>query len=368
MTLPVLHVAGSAYNQGQIHGRELKPQIHHNLAVYFDRFAKEVGLTRDEVLNHAKPFLNFIQKHHVDYYEGMRGIAQGAEVDLLALTALNVRYEILYYQFGVQAMADGCTAFALTPEASANGHLLLGQNWDWIPEVKGAVIHSTEPSGLQVLGFTEAGIFGRKIGLNNSGLGLAINGMTSGDDNWDRMQTPLHVRCFHILNSSRFDAAVEVVTGEDRVCAANFMIAQTPDRVVDIEAAPISFRRLECDRGRMAHTNHFLNPNALGVFEPPLENRPHSKQRQARMSELLHEKNRVSEDEVKSFLADKADFPYSINRHADPEQPPEERYITVTSVVMDLHTGEMQLTDGPPDTSGYQRVSCTQQNLAATDF
>ena len=34
------------------------------------------------------------------------------------------------------------------------------------------------------LAFTEAGIFGGKIGLNSAGLGLAINGITTVDDDW----------------------------------------------------------------------------------------------------------------------------------------------------------------------------------------
>jgi isopenicillin-N N-acyltransferase-like protein len=365
MTLPVLHVEGGPHEQGLIHGRELKDRIEHNLDVYFNRFAKEVGLSRDEVLDHAAPFATFIEQKHSDYHEGVKGIAEGAGVDLMALTAMNVRYEILYYQFGVQAMADGCTAFAVKPEASANGHLLIGQNWDWIPEVKGAVIHSTEASGLQVLGFTEAGIFGRKIGLNNAGMGLAINGMTSTDDDWDDIKTPFHVRCYHILNSSKFDDAVKVVTDEDRVCAANFMIAQTPDHVVDIEAAPKTVRLLECDRGRLAHTNHFFDPDVLGIVEPPMENRPHSHERQRRMTELLQSKDKVSANDVKQFLEDKQGFPYSINRHGDPEQPPEERYITVTGVVMDLHTGEIQLTDGPPDLSEYQSVTLMSEDSKA---
>ena len=69
-------------------------------------------------------------------------MAAGSGHDLLDLLVLNLRYELLYYQYGVCAIggADGCTAFAVLPAASANGHLLLGQNWDWIPEVKGAVL------------------------------------------------------------------------------------------------------------------------------------------------------------------------------------------------------------------------------------
>lgn len=357
MALPILHLQGTPYEQGIAHGQQLKDRILNNLDVYFERFAKEVGLSRGQVLDCAAQFLAALPRQNAEYYEGVKGIAQGAGVELAALAALNVRYEILYYQFGVQAMADGCTAFVVLPEASADGHLRLGQNWDWIPQVQGAVIHSTEPDGFKVAGFTEAGIFGRKIGLNSAGLGLVINGMTSTDDNWHRVQKPFHVRCHEILKSKSMDEATHVVTGQQRTCAANFMIAQAPDQAVDLEAAPAEVGRLYCTQGRMAHTNHFLEPKPLGIKEPPMDNRPHSKERQARMTWLLHAKKQLACKDLKGFLADRQGFPYSINRHEDPNLPAQERYTTVTSVIMDLHAGEIQLTDGPPDLSAYQKVT-----------
>ena len=34
---------------------------------------------------------------------------------------------------------DGCTSFGIGPEASADGHTYVGQNWDWIPAVEAFV-------------------------------------------------------------------------------------------------------------------------------------------------------------------------------------------------------------------------------------
>ena len=160
-----------------------------------------------------------------------------ASLDLLVL---NLRYELLYYQYGVCAVggADGCTSFALLPDASANGHLLLGQNWDWIPGVKGAFLHTREADGLETLGFTEAGIVGAKIGLNSAGLGLVINGMMSTVDDWSRAVMPFHVRCYEILRRRTLAEAASVITDTPRSCSANFLIAQTPDHALNIEASP----------------------------------------------------------------------------------------------------------------------------------
>src|SRR5207248_6340613 len=163
---------------------------------------------------------------------------------------------------------DGCTSFGVLPEAAANGHLLLGENWDWIPEVLGAVLHTREPDGLETLSFTEAGIVGGKIGLNSSGLGLAINGLLSTADDWSRLQSPFHLRCFDILRQRSFEAAKAIVTSTPRACSTNFLIAQTPDHVVDVEAAPESVRELGAIGGCAVHANHFLDPEQLEVVEP----------------------------------------------------------------------------------------------------
>jgi len=362
MALPTLYLSGTPYAQGVAHGKALKEAVKHNLEVYFERFEREVGLSLTEVLQRGRRYLEAVGRQNPDYYEGVRGIADGSGSDLDALAALNVRYEILYYQFGVNAMADGCTAFAVLPEASANGHLLLGQNWDWIPEVKGAVLHTQGTDGLEVLSFTEAGIFGGKIGLNSAGIGLSINGMTSTEDDWARLHRPFHVRCYEILQQRSFEAALDVVRGEERACSTNFMIAQEPDRVLDLEAAPRHLRALESENGCLVHTNHFLDPDALGISEPPSEKRPHSVQRRQRMTALLHETSPTSLEDLRRLLSDHEGFPQaSICRHEDESVAPEERYITVTSALMDLDALELFLSDGPPCQGDYQKFSFTEE-------
>lgn len=386
MTLPVLHLSGPPYEQGLRHGRELGDRIAHNLDVYFERFAREAKLPRAEALARAARYREALAAGHPAYFAALRGVADGAGRDLDELVALNVRYELMYYQFGVNALRgaglaggapphpDGCTSFAVLPEASADGHLLLGENWDWIPQVRGAVLHTVEPDGLATLAFTEAGIVGGKIGLNSAGLGLAINGLTATGDDWARPSAPFHVRCYDILRARDFEVAVRVVTGTARACSANFVIAAAAsrfaagDRAVDIEAAPDETRLLGPEGGCLAHTNHFLDPAALGVVEPPNEKYPHSYHRLTRMRALLGEGEdrdvggRLSVADLQAALRDHDGHPYSICRHIDPGEPPEEHYTTVTSAVMDLHARTLWLSDGPPCENAYRRYSLEEED------
>ena len=358
MGLPYLCLSGTPYEQGHEHGRALRAAIARNLAIYVDRFEREAKLPRAEAFARAASYAEAIGDLDPEYHAGMRGIADGAGLALDQIAALNVRYELLYYQFGQNATTvrrpDGCTAFAIAPSASAEGHLLIGENWDWIPEVRGALVRTTEADGLTTLGFTEAGIFGAKIGLNSAGLGLLINGMVATSDDWARQTLPFHARCRAILRSHCLDDAVAVVTGTDRPCAANYLIAQVPDRIVDIEAAPDRVRCWSDEAGCLCHTNHFLDPRALGVVEPEIERGPDSQLRLARMRYLLGTRRPLSRADLEAALRDREGEPDGICRYPDLTQPPEERYATVVSVIMDLHARTLWASDGPPDGNPYE--------------
>jgi isopenicillin-N N-acyltransferase-like protein len=354
MTLPLIHLDGEPYDQGHQHGTALRDQIGHNLDVYYDRFQREGQLAPDEARARAARYQPLLDGS--PYFDTLTGMAAGSGQALLDLLVLNVRYELLYYQYGVCGVGgpDGCTSFAVLPPASANGHLLLGQNWDWIPQVRGAVLHTHEPDGLETLSFTEAGIVGGKIGLNSAGLGLAINGLISTTDDWSRLEMPFHVRCYEILRRRTFHEALRLVVPGKRACSANFLIAQTPDQAVDIESAPDSVRELYAASHSLVHTNHFLDPGQLGVEEPVTERRPHSYWRQTRMEALLDARPTIAVDDLEAALRDHDHYPDSICRHENLDDPPEERCLTVTSAIMDLEERSLRLTDGPPCEHAYQ--------------
>jgi isopenicillin-N N-acyltransferase-like protein len=349
VTLPVVELDGEPFDQGRQHGLALRDQIRNNLAVYYDRFLSEGHLDADEVRSRAQRYMPVLERDPA-YFQAIRGVAEASGEDLLDLVMLNVRYELLYYQYSIIPVGgpDGCTSFGVLGPASANGHLLIGENWDWIPEVQGAVLHA-RCEGLETLAFTEAGIVGGKIGLNSAGLGLAINGLLSTDDDWSTLEKPFHVRCYEILRSSSLDAAAAIVSSTRRACSANFVLAQAPDRLVNIEAAPGTTCAFGAGGGRLVHTNHFLDPTHLGVSEPPnSERRPQSHTRLARMREMMDALSPLAIADVQACLRDHDNYPDSICRHEHPDDPPEEACPTVVSAVMDLQDRRLWLTDGPP--------------------
>src|SRR5881628_1539106 len=272
--LPVLTLKGSPHQIGYKHGKKARPEIQHNLEIYFRRFQSETELSHDVALSRAAKFLKVITKASPEYAETMKGVAAGSSQEILDITALNVRYELMYSQFskiGLKPIPKtfGCTAFAALPTAVENGHLIMAQNWDWIPEVKGLFLKVRNENGPDVLSFTEAGVVGGKIGLNSEGVGLLINGIVSSKDDWARLKKPFHVRCWEILRSKTLARARAVISDGERSCSANFVLGQQRSeekgKVLDIESAPGATCQLEPSGGAIAHTNHFSNPSLLGV-------------------------------------------------------------------------------------------------------
>src|SRR5881296_3101382 len=367
--LPILSLRGSTYQKGRKHGKRARPEIENNLEVYFRRFKSETELSHDLAISRAAKFLEVINRVSPEYAETMKGVADGSAQDILDITALNVRYELMYSQFskiGLKPLPKTfcCTAFATLPTTVENGHLIMAQNWDWIPQVKGLFLKERNENGPDVLSFTEAGVVGGKIGLNSDGLGLLINGIVSSKDDWARLKKPFHVRCWEILRSKTLGKAARIVSRGDRNCSANFILGQQKTirsgKVVDIETAPEAVCELGPDHGAIAHTNHFSNPSLLGVDQVLDDERISTLHRYERIQRLLDKKVRGSQNLdtrlAQSMLRDHDGNPESICRHANPRFPEDERYETVVSVVMDLYTRTLWATMGHPCEQEYQAL------------
>lgn len=79
------------------------------------------------VKNVSKEYAATIERLTPDIYTEMQGIAEGANLDLLDIVALNSRSEIALGLF-----SDGCSSLGW----SRTDEVLLAQNWDWTSRVK----------------------------------------------------------------------------------------------------------------------------------------------------------------------------------------------------------------------------------------
>ncbi|KAJ5481782.1 hypothetical protein N7475_000594 [Penicillium sp. IBT 31633x] len=98
------------------------------MSIYDAMFQQTSGLAWKDVREVAKEFYPTIESLTPHLFAEIEGIAEGAEVDVLDIIALNCRSEIALGKF-----SDGCTSLCWKKSETAR---VLSQNWDWTETVK----------------------------------------------------------------------------------------------------------------------------------------------------------------------------------------------------------------------------------------
>ena len=353
--LAFLDLQGTAFERGLAHGRELKDAIAENVETYLERFAVS-GFNADAARQEGRSWAEAISGHNAAYAEEMKGVAEGAGLPLSDIAMLNARYEITFGLMGEDAALidlknepDGCTTFGALPETNINGHTILGQNWDWLVGVYGrcAVMRVKRNNDPDFICYTEAGIVGGKMGVNEHGIGLVENGLVSDHDGRNRYEKPFHVRCREVLDAETYDMALLPILNTRRVCSANFMIGHADGEIIDLETSPDAVSTHFPVDGLITHSNHFLD-SRHGPSQMERLNAS-TLYRANRLDYLLRkELGNLKINDFQRALTDHFGAPNAICRHPDPRQPEAKRTMTNAAFIIDLATRTMHVANGPP--------------------
>ncbi|MFN8217900.1 MAG: C45 family peptidase [Solirubrobacterales bacterium] len=345
-------------------GRELgaaaREQIHGSVAVYEETFAYHTGLAWAEVAELALEFAEPIAAYDPAMLAEIEGIAAGAGLSTADVLALNARTEIM---FGLKVPPlPECTAFCAGPGATADGRVLLGQNWDWRTRTSETVASfevDQGPGGPAFLMVAEAGLIG-KTGFNEHGVGVVVNALVSDRDVGERL-VPTHAVLRGILNSATVEEALAAIVRARRGASAAYTIAGPDGAAVCAEVGPgglETVRLIAPAGGLLFHTNHFLGDAGLGDLGREMW--ADSVARLARIELLLGgRRGELSAALVEEALRDREGYPDAICRFPNPADHPVLRGSTVASVVMDLSARTADVTAGPPSESEYERLRPT---------
>jgi isopenicillin-N N-acyltransferase like protein len=366
--IPRVRVQGSPYERGRQYGAQARTRVHLSAQAYERVFAHYAGWDWPAVRRAAAGFEAPIAGFRPAYLEEMRGIADGAGLDLADVLAINVRTEVIYAALVRQAPiapfapfaahAPGeCSAFAVVPApGQPPGATLIGQNWDWLVHSAQTlvVLEARQDDAPDFVTVVEAGLLA-KAGMNAAGLGLVTNALVTDADT-GAPGLPYHVLLRAILDCATVTDALTVLQSGTRSSSANYLIAHSSGGALDVEAAPGDFTRvypLFPDHGVLLHTNHFLSPRIHPV-DLSLWAMPSSAVRLQRLRAGVPETATL--DDFRALLADHADYPHSICAHPDPAEHPCEQGATIASVLMDLSAGQLWVAAGHPCQAPYERL------------
>ncbi len=356
----VVRVEGDARERGRQYGAQARERIELSITAYREVFAHYATWDWSTVRSEARLFRDPIKAFGSTYFDELVGIAEGAEVDLDDILAINVRTEIM---FAAKARASGaalprvaeCSAFA---RVGSDGRVVVGQNWDWLPHAFDTVVvlEVAPDSGPRFVTVVEAGLLA-KFGLNSSGLGLVTNAMVSARD-VGAPGVPYHVLLRALLDATTAAEALATLQRGARSSSANYLIAHASGLALDVEAAPGDFADLYLlqpdEHGTLLHTNHFLSSRFpgpdVGLWVMP--DSPFRLQRVQRAMLGLDAAAGLAGYE--RMLIDHAGHPYGVCCHPDPRDSPVDQGATITSGLMDLTDRRLRLSAGIPCEVGYE--------------
>jgi isopenicillin-N N-acyltransferase like protein len=359
---------------GADYGSAAADRIALNLTVYRRRFADEAGLDTTAVRRAGAAFRAVTAELHPRIAAMLDGVGEGAGVVVEEVYALNARSELLYgasVRRVRPAAPDGaggaCTAVGVLGTNTANGHLLLGQNWDWHPDQREAMVllATRDERGFGVLALTEAGMLA-KAGLNSAGLGVCVNMLGCDRDGLDPARAPgvpYHVLLRAVLEADSLSWAIRTACRTPRNSSINLLVGLAGEsavdgEMIDLELVPGDAGWLNPVDGLLTHANHL--ETALPVHDTTKDFGGSSPFRAARARRLLAEPaagRKVTEADLAGVFRDHASFPVAICRHVDERDAPAERSETVYSLILDLDERALGLAAGPPCRHDYAWLS-----------
>jgi isopenicillin-N N-acyltransferase-like protein len=371
---PLIDLSGPPRERGRTYGTAAAARIHRSAEIYLTAFEKlQLGPARVREL--VDTLIPIIDRFEPVYLEEMRGIAEGAHCKLEHVVVVNARTELLAEARRAAEPAghrahdpvDGCTGAVVLPEASADGKLLHGQNWDWRAECAetGVVLRISREDGPTVLTFTEAGGLAR-CGMNSAGVALTANFLGSDRDG-RTPGVPLVLLRRRALESAHFALGIQTIYVTEKFVSNNIMLSHAGGAAVDIESAPDESFLVQPEGGLLVHANHFESPAALAKLKDTgLPSTPDSAYRAQRVRGLLAPKRgNIDVDDLKTAFFDDFASPYAVCRPPRPAASGDNLSATVMMIVMQPAEGWMEICPLPALNRIFTRYTLTPSTATA---
>lgn len=359
---PLFDVAGTPVEVGRRYGRLAGDYIRRSIEIYRNAFAQK-GVSWERALEVARDFMPQIERFDLGLCAELRAVAEGAELAVENIVAINARTELLYGQKplappGHDDDGDGCTGAVAMPEVTADGRLIHGQNWDWRDEcTETAIVLRIEPKdGPRMLTFVEAGLLAR-CGLNSEGLAVTAN-FLQNDTGYGAPGIPQPFIRRRILMSRSLGEAMREVFSAPRTCANNLMISHRDGECIDLETTPDEVFWLQPEDGLLVHANHFVSiPARITLRDVEVETNTDSLYRHRRVHAYLEQRRGgLTIEDFKGAFADRFGAPRAVCR-SPVSGPGGKTSSTVATIIMDTTLQKMWIAKKPYETCHFKEYS-----------
>lgn len=246
-----------------------------------------------------------------------------------------IRYFALY-----GSLQPGCSIFVASRQKSANGHLLIGRNYDWIPTLADLSVVALRPRNAHgSLGNAEL-IFGRLDGYNDKGLFAAMAASRSKKTGPPGFFFPIILRAILDKNAT-IDEALAFIQKIPVTVGYNVVLADSSGRAALVQITPDRLPETiwlqDQKDGILVATNHFVSDK---LARENLIVMPGSLERFRKIKRLLGNKDTaVNQQDIRQVLAAADDRGVFLNDYSG-------LFGTLYSGVYDLDAGIWELNSG----------------------
>ena len=351
--------------RGLSYGSQCRDLINDTIGRYKEWFATgHSGVSWDTAKKISEGFIINIEKFAPDLLEELRGVARGANADFLDILTVNSRAEALTLvkKQKEEGDTDGCSSALVLPEASANGHTFLAQNWDlydWGGE--GAVLlEIIREDGPDILTLTEAGQLAR-YGINQAGIAIAVNGLHIVK-NTELVGVPSPFIRRKFLMQDRWIDAINVFFSTEYMIPLYYCGAYCGGDAMGFECVPEGVMVLYPKDGMIIHSNHIIHHD----WQYQREGLGGTLYRNRRIEKHLKPlTGNITMENVKSAFSDHFGYPQSVCRHGDPRKKEFDRIHTLACVLMDLDEKRMWICKDNPCCNEFVEYTWTRPERLA---
>lgn len=346
---PLIRIKGSHREMGRQYGEACARQVQHSIENARNLIASTypvLELTWEGAQIQASKYIPFTKEHYPMYVEELLGIAEGACVPFDDLAVLNAMEAVTMDALHLTK----CTSFAVNGNRTADGHVLVAHNEDWLPEDEPdvVVVHATPDDEPPFIAMTYGGLL-PNIGFNAAGIAQCCDSVYPNDS---RIGIPRVIVSRAVLGSRTPDEAIRHMLVRQRAAGYNHLLAHESGELYNVEVSARRFAILYAHEDFLAHTNHYLDPTMQAIEYDPDE-LVGTRVRYFRTLRLLRATEKHTVKSLQAIQRDHINFPSAICNHTDEESDPLDREKTINSIVMDLTTGAMHLAWGNPCQNSY---------------
>jgi isopenicillin-N N-acyltransferase-like protein len=344
-SVPLFQVSGSPRHMGRMLGEQAADLIRSMVDDYRTFMHKSSGFNWDEAVRESQKYLPYTQAAFPQYVEEVAGIAEGAGVSFPDAWLLNC-----YEGVAEDQKLMACTSIGVNDDVTADGHIYLAHNEDWISGDSKHVylVQATPDDGPAFLAMSYGPML-CNVGMNAAGVAVGIDSVYPDDV---RVGVPRVLLSRAILAAERLSDAIRACLPNRRAGGYNYLLADRSGEIFNVESSATDHDILYAHDGWLVHTNHYLSPRMQPIEQTGVYASSNIRLRRAERL-LRRQVGKITAATLQAILRDHASKPDSICNHEDMGDELHDRSRTLLSLIMDLTDGMMWVAPGPPCCGEY---------------